>query len=1434
MQKSEKRFVYWDGVCNVDPATGRVDTALSCKEYLESTRNVARERLQFNPKDYRLDAAPAPALAQGGTKTVREVLSAAVIPDIKVRIKRVDEWFVPIVDLLAIEVRLRFIKRIKSMMLRVFNCGKDNAADELVYQETFDRYEVEWLSYSDYSHFETSDVKDRRKRSRDRVKARVAPCLSHCRVELWIADKDKAFAAFDGKTHPDPANFEHDKSVPKADVPDAWAKAAQGWQQGEYEGVKSSWKSRIEHKKLKHADNLGKNLTLVGCPLVESIMAGTTSIRVFDTEPLDSAWHAGKKTGLGVRFDNFRVELRDALYGICSQTKIGTALLRAVANENPAKSVSCYPVDTVYHSIGGCAMGSYTFSPAGTPPKNVDIKDDFDAYTHIDEVKTAIKAGAIKQSDDPAWRPADVWDAQWAGQPLEYAGRRYAFRQIGASTSGRGCKSKFYFNMKEVKNVAAGEFKLLFHESTGECSFTLKPEHNSVAAGENRRVVAAAMTKDAGGNERSVETPLFLALAHEMIHARRLQLGMNCEWDMIDGDFNELRHPSNMVAQMKAQIGTNGLTEEIVRNLVSRYQPYNREEWDTIEGFGAPVVLDEDVFKDLVSKRVIAEHDKTGRPNEVRVTENLMRKELGLNPRYRYVDAPTTNAVSPAMSPELNARINAPNKLILGVQTPDIGSNIAARIREETDKLIEQDGGMAHRELVTMKPESIYFVRRGARFSLAKRFKSNAKLPDDDRLWDVQDKNYVDGVFDNIVKAESGVPGLSVEAAQKLADLKNQRPTGTVTPQAKGIWVDNKLVVEANKLVTGDVQTIVDKSEGRLEAVRKFGFANRSATAGDKALIYNALLADEPGTRGALTGGGQTLWDGTKKPTSELSQPQKGGWVDSLIPLGPTMDESDRKVLIDNSVMKLQWKANAFAPKMGTFNPQKKADLYDALLSNDSEIQSGLSGAGKLAYNGIVRPTGAVTDDKKAEWVTALIGKAFTSDDINALVGRSNGGLASVLNLKVAGASPDVNAKAGVYDTVVAKKSEILGALTPDGKLKIEGAYNAPPPSTFTYPEKARHVLRFLQTAFWFNDEDMGVIVNPVGKFPKVQEAISTDAACDCFAGYNMDARVAPVDDQLGREANPSSKAAAYLNPHWATDPIENVRHALVHEPMHMFAAGGTGFTEWDVGAGTNGVAFKAMMETLPGGNPAARLSTIKSVMDEGACEMFCRIISYRINHAENARLIEVTRLEACPYYEWPVHLVCQIVRDLKHLKGDAAGFQLVAKAYFDGAWGPFNDALWDLKAASATYGTRYTDVFWQYVGDLQIGNDPFRADNGVCDTAVKKFRTDFGVQMMRYAELTKALDDGVYHDPVCFVYVRNAAPADVCPCGRASCNTARRGEFTYQLTPVACTRIQECCKFQNNQAATKAERDAVPRKKVATCLRCKKRINFPDASIFK
>lgn len=1430
MNLSEVRYLFWDGVRNVAD-DGSVNTSIRCFPFFE--RGFDSGRLE-STRD--LAAAPRASDLTDGGKKAREVLSTVLIPDIKVRIASVDEWFVPVRDMLAIRLKLRFIRRIKELLLRVYQCprtgGDPTEPEKLIYQELFDGYEVACFPKTDISRRESEDERAERQRKRRGVP--VAECLTHCRVEVWVTDNTAALKRADGRNAPSTIYAINDKNLPSDRMPEAWCQAARGWNTGEMTSLKSAWQARIEHIKLKHGDSLGKNVTLVGCPLIESIMANQTSIRIFDTEPLDSAWHNGRTTGRGVKYDDFRMELRDALYGICSQTKIGTALLRAVAHEDPSRSVSFYPVDTVYHSIGGCAMGSYTFAPTGSQPTNVEIKDDYDAYTHIDAVKTAIKAGAITQSDDPAWRPGNVWDAQWSGQPLEFAGRRYVFRQIGASTAGRGCKSKFYFNMKEVRNVAAGEFKLLFHEPTGECTFTLKPEHNSTAAGETRRVVAAAMTPDAGGNERSVETPLFLALAHELVHARRLQLGMNCEWDMIDGDYNDLRHPSNMVAQMKAQVGTNGLTEETIRNLLSRYKPYNREEWDTIEGFGAPVVLEEKVFRDLESRGVIAAHDKTGNPNEVRVTENLIRKELGLNLRYRYVDAATTNAAPPAMTPQLNARINAPRKLILGVQTPDIGEHVAARIREETDKLIEQDGGMAHRELVTMKPESIYFVRRGARFSLAKRFKSVAKLPDNDAHWDVQDRNYVDGVFGDIVKAESGVPGLSAESAQKLSDLKRQRPAGTITPQAKGIWVDNKFIVEANKLAEADVQAIVDQSAGKLEAVRRFGFASRSATTSDKARVYDALLSDEPGTRGALSGAGQTLWDGTRRPASEPDQSQKGTWTDGLISLASTLSEPDRNVLIGKSEMKLQWRANAFAPRMGAFNLPKKADVYDALLSNDSEIQAALSVPGQRAYNAIPRPVGVVSDENKAEWVTTLIGKAFSSDDVNVLVGRSNGGLANVLNLKLAGAAPDVNAKADVYDTLVAKKAQILNALSPQGKPKIEAVYNAPPPSTFTYKEKARHVLRFLQTAFWFNDEDMGVIVNPVGKFPKVHEAIGTDSAVDCFAGYNMDARVAPVDDQLGRERNPSAKAAAYLNPHWASDPIENVRHALVHEPMHMFAAGGTGFTEWDVGAGTNGVAFKAMMENLPGGNPAARLSTIKSIMDEGACEMFCRVISYRINHAENMKLIEITRLEGCPYYEWPVHLVCQIVRDLKQLKGDAAGFQLVAQAYFDGAWGPLNDALWDLKAASATYGNRYTDVFWQYVGDLQIGNDPFRADDGMCDRAVKKMRADFGIQMMRYAELTKALDNGVYHDPVCYVYERNSGSTAACPCGRATCDTARRGEFTYRLAPVACTRLEACCKFPNNQAATKAERDATPRKKVATCLRCRKRINFPDASVFK
>ena len=1369
---AEVRYIFWDGIPNVKP-DGTIEnqsTALN-KKTSEGKKKSAMAIKRSEPK---IKGKNVVAFSEPGVKIIS-----------------VDDWFVPAYDLLAIKLEINSFPSIKSFMLRIYCCeseksevgykinsGKNQTGSDhftrLVYQTILYSNELDKLPKNDISIKEDKAKKDERsnKKNEDPL-----PCYSHCKVVAWVSNLRDEFNMVDGKVELTEVNL----------LPDF---------------------IRIKNNQMKVG--FGVDESMAGCKFIEDIMENNTSLKIFDKEPTDSSWIGNKEQkGIGTSFPKFKSQFREGLYHICAKSKIAMALIRAIANEKENKSVSIFPADTVYYSIGGCAVGNYKFTPAGGQAENVNIKDDYSAHINIEKIKNEIKAGNLRQSDDPNWLPGNVWDPNYEYEegPLDFAAKRYVFSQIGASSEGKGCQSRFYFNEKTINMLLDDTYRVVHHEKI--------KSHDVLLNGRDQVINVAAAVKDSKGIEQTIETPFFLALAHEMIHARRMQMGLNAEWDSIiepDNWDGILRHPSSMIAQIRAKVGVNGLTKENVQNLMSRYAPYNREEWDTIEGGGAPVILEQKIFDDFVAKGVIDKNDKTNNANEVRVTENLIRKELKLNFRFRYVDNPTTHADPPKVDSdsELDKKISTPRKLIPGIQTPDIGANIAEKIHSEIINLIEKDGGMKHRDLVVLKPENNYFVRKSGRFSLAKRFKSTAKLPQNEAQWDKSDEAFVVGVFNDIVRNESQTGSLSIQGRQSINDLKNAKPAGRIEDSPKANWVNEPFLKEANTIDSADIQIIINNSNGRLSPGQQIKLNNPNANENDKALIFDALLRDEQGLKQALSASGRSKAAITRIPQKEVSDNDKAAWIDSLIAIGVNFSQADYEIIIQNSENKLKWQ-NGFKPKLGNWNLDKKKNAYVGIYMHDAEIKGNLSPNGLQAYNQLQYPAGTVPNPEKAEWVDNIVKETFDSIDFQPIADRSGGGIVVAVSLEITAQNPDIAAKAQVYDSLLAGKENILGTVSANGKAKLESIFNRVPSPTFTLREKADHVLRFLQKAFWLSDNDLSQIL---GNYPKVEEARTADAGVDCFAGYNMDPQIAPVDNNLGHEPNPASRAAAFMHVRWANEPIENVRHALVHEPMHMFSAGGTGFNDWQIDAGVNGAAIKQLMENIPGGTSKERLINLKSVLDEGATEMFARIVCYRVNDAENDRILVINRLEGLPYYEWPVHLVCQIVRDLKQLKGnDVVGFQIMAKAFYDGKWDALNDAFFELKGKSAKYNKRYSPEFWQYASDLVIGNEPFKKRDSVPSNAVEKFRTEFGIYMLHGDEVKSALDDGSYRDPVCFKYYPGP---------------------DYRPEPVISDKMKVCCEKKVNKAETKGQQDNKPVKKISVCINCKQRINVPVKTIMK
>jgi hypothetical protein len=147
----------------------------------------------------------------------------------------------------------------------------------------------------------------------------------------------------------------------------------------------------------------------------------------------------------------------------------------------------------------------------------------------------------------------------------------------------------------------------------------------------------------------SIETPFFLAFAHEMVHARRYQLGINGEHEKIEMTPIAQNHPDTLVAKIT--------DDTLRRNLVSRYKKINLEEYDTVEGLGAVTTLTNlslSACQNLIARGILPAGADPAGPHPVQATENLMRQELNLEFRYRYVDE--ANTVSQIPSSDITPR----------------------------------------------------------------------------------------------------------------------------------------------------------------------------------------------------------------------------------------------------------------------------------------------------------------------------------------------------------------------------------------------------------------------------------------------------------------------------------------------------------------------------------------------------------------------------------------------------------------------------------------------------------------------------------------------------------------------------------------------------------------------------------------------------------
>ena len=655
MHLSETRYIFWDGVVNVDTTTGAVDNTLTCRQYYLEANPVPP-----SPNNGSL-AANGLSRAEADAKRQRAIISSCVVPHIKVRINKVDEWFIPLTDMVAIELRLRLIPRIKSLMLRVWDCDP-NLPYKLLYQEILRNAEISRIPKVDKSRGEAPAQKQSRTTAHDLHEVK---CLSHCYMEVWISESATAFDLCDGNNHPAESNdrplIVHDKSLPPQNMPDVWSLETQAWDSGSILTSAGAWVSRIKarqpfvdanwqarraHKEQKHADRLGKNISLAGCRLIEDIMDNKTALTIYDHEPTDRLAPAApaplgsppSKQGDGATvYPDFRRRIRFVLYQICQHTAIGMQVLRDVAN-TPNRAgkdtrIYIYPSTQVAKFIEGVGV-----DPLAAPP----VVDDYDADTLFQQAKTALRngtpwpgaGGAVPTDPMPTPQnfrintPGVVNKPKW----LDVAAKRLTNNHIGAS-DGRGCVGKFFFHPVNMLKCDADAYHVQRHQLVSANPINTWMDHTGVAT---PRMVNLASKCEYSANKTvkiPIETPFFLAFAHEMIHARRYQLGINGEHEKIELSPVADNHPDSLVAKL-ANAALRG-------NFVSRYKTYNVEEFDTIEGRGVTTTLanlSQSACQNLVARGILPAGATPAGPHAVQATENLMRQELNLELRYRYVD----------------------------------------------------------------------------------------------------------------------------------------------------------------------------------------------------------------------------------------------------------------------------------------------------------------------------------------------------------------------------------------------------------------------------------------------------------------------------------------------------------------------------------------------------------------------------------------------------------------------------------------------------------------------------------------------------------------------------------------------------------------------------------------------------------------------------
>lgn len=347
-------------------------------------------------------------------------------------------------------------------------------------------------------------------------------------------------------------------------------------------------------------------------------------------------------------YPDFRRRIRLTLYQICQHTAIGFQLVRDVAN-TPNRAGK----DTTIHIYPSTQVAKF-IEGVGVDPA-AGIQDDYDADLLFNRAKYAIQKGVPDPMPSHQNLRLPVNKPKW----LTVSAKRLANNHIGAS-DGRGCVGKFFFHPINMLKCDADVYHVQRHQnaSSQQVNGWRDPQGNEVQRNvilaqkcEYKLRLGQGTPQETVSDVRiSIETPLFLAFAHEMIHARRFQLGINAEHERIESLRVEDNHPDTLIAKLPSA--------QLRKNLVSRYKTYNLEEYDTIEGHGVATSLSnltQYACQNLIDRGVLPAGANAAGPHPLQATENLIRQELNLERRYRYVDDAAD--VIPVANPDAAPRL---------------------------------------------------------------------------------------------------------------------------------------------------------------------------------------------------------------------------------------------------------------------------------------------------------------------------------------------------------------------------------------------------------------------------------------------------------------------------------------------------------------------------------------------------------------------------------------------------------------------------------------------------------------------------------------------------------------------------------------------------------------------------------------------------------